>query len=62
MPQPLFRELGVQLLLNNIFDAKYEPNGSTYNSYDLQQSKVVYSNYYYPMAGFNFFVGVNVGF
>ncbi|QJB42171.1 TonB-dependent receptor [Chitinophaga oryzae] len=62
VPQPLFRELGVQLLLNNIFDAKYEPNGSTYSSYDLKQNRVVYDSYYYPMAGFNFFVGVNVGF
>ncbi|MBV7531183.1 TonB-dependent receptor [Chitinophaga sp. sic0106] len=60
IPQSLFRELGVQLLLNNIFNKMYEPNGSTYGTY--VDGKVVPDNYYYPMAGFNFFVGVNVGF
>ncbi|RBL94138.1 TonB-dependent receptor [Chitinophaga flava] len=62
VPQPLFRELGLQLMLNNIFNKKYEPNGSTYSAYDLKQNKVVYDTYYYPMAGFNCFVGVSVGF
>ncbi len=60
VPQPLFRELGVQLLLNNIFNNLYQPNGSTYGSY--VDGRVRPDNYYYPMAGFNFFVGVNIGF
>jgi iron complex outermembrane receptor protein len=62
VPQPLFRELGVQFMLNNIFDTKYEPNGSTYSSYDLKTNRVAYDNYYYPMAGINFFAGVTIGF
>ncbi|HVI45018.1 MAG TPA: TonB-dependent receptor, partial [Chitinophaga sp.] len=62
VPQPLFRELGVQLLLNNIFNTLYEPNGSAYSSYNLKTNKVAYDTYYYPMAGFNFFVGLTVGF
>ncbi|CAL1516928.1 TonB-dependent receptor [Chitinophaga sp. MM2321] len=62
VPQPLFRELSVQLLLNNIFDTKYEPNGSTYSYYDLTANRVAYDTYYYPMAGFNGFVGINIGF
>lgn len=62
VPQTLFRELGLQFMLNNIFDAKYEPNGSTYSSYDLKNNRVVYDNYYYPMAGINFFAGVTIGF
>ncbi len=60
IPQPLFRELGVQLMLNNIFNNLYQPNGSTYGMY--ANGKVVPDNYYYPMAGFNFFAGVNIGF
>ncbi len=62
VPQPLFRELGPQFMLNNIFNVKYEPNGSTYSSYDQASNRVVYDNYYYPMAGINFFAGVTIGF
>ncbi|WP_106529643.1 TonB-dependent receptor [Chitinophaga niastensis] len=62
VPQTLFRELGVQLLLNNILNAKYEPNGSTYSSFDLKTNRVAYDSYYYPMAGLNFFVGLTIGF
>lgn len=62
VPQTLFRELGIQFMLNNIFNAKYTPNGSTYSSYDLQSNRVAYDSYYYPMAGINFFAGVTVGF
>ncbi|MEI3798657.1 MULTISPECIES: TonB-dependent receptor [unclassified Chitinophaga] len=62
VPQPLFRELGLQFMLNNIFNVKYEPNGSTYSSYDQASNRVVYDNYYYPMAGINFFAGVTIGF
>ena len=62
VPQQLFRELGLQFMLNNIFNTKYEPNGSTYSSYDLKGNRVAYDSYYYPMAGINFFAGVTVGF
>jgi len=62
VPQPLFRELGLQFMLNNVFNVKYEPNGSTYSSYDLASNRVVYDSYYYPMAGINFFAGVTIGF
>ncbi|WP_160711934.1 TonB-dependent receptor [Chitinophaga solisilvae] len=62
VPQPLFRDLSLQLMLNNIFNKKYEPSGSTWSYFDTENNKVGYSNYYYPMAGFNFFVGVNIGF
>jgi len=62
VPQPLFRELGLQFMLNNIFDTKYTPNGSTYPGYDLKSGAVTYDSYYYPMAGINFFAGVTIGF
>lgn len=62
VPQKLFRELGLQFMLNNIFNKKYEPNGSTWPYFDTNSNRVVYDNYYYPMAGTNFFAGVTIGF
>ncbi|MFY0254890.1 TonB-dependent receptor [Chitinophaga sp. 30R24] len=62
VPQHLFRELGLQFMLNNIFNKKYAPNGSTYPSFDLANNRVAYDNYYYPMAGTNFFAGITIGF
>jgi iron complex outermembrane recepter protein len=44
--------------VNNVFNKKYEPNGYTFSYYvgpDLTTE-----NYYYPMAGTNFFAGVNI--
>ncbi|RFS24860.1 TonB-dependent receptor [Chitinophaga silvatica] len=61
VPQKLFRELGLQFMLNNIFNKKYEPNGSTWPYFDASQNKVIYDNYYYPMAGTNFFAGITIG-
>lgn len=44
--------------LNNLFDVKYEPNGYTY-SY-VYGAELVTENFYYPMAGRNFMIGLNV--
>jgi iron complex outermembrane receptor protein len=60
VPQKLFKELGLSFLLNNIFDAKYSPNGYTYMY--TSSGKLVNSNGYYPMAGTNFFAGINISF
>lgn len=60
IPQNLFNELGLQFMVNNVFDRKYESNGATYTW--IADGKVVSDNYYYPMAGTNFMVGVNVAF
>ncbi|MVT11552.1 TonB-dependent receptor [Chitinophaga tropicalis] len=60
VPQKLFKELGLQFMLNNIFNKKYSPNGWTYAS--VQGGKTVSDNGYYPMAGTNFFAGITVGF
>lgn len=59
VPQKLFRELGLQLMLNNIFSEKYEPNGYTY-AYILEGAPQA-DNYYFPMAGFNFMAGIRIG-
>lgn len=60
IPQPLFKELGLQFMLNNIFDKKYAPNGYTYTYIDGGALKS--GNGYYPMAGTTFFAGVTIGF
>ncbi len=60
VPQRFFRELGLQLMLNNIFDEKYEPNGYTYGY--TEGGEIKHSNAYFPMAGFNVMAGVRLGF
>jgi iron complex outermembrane receptor protein len=44
--------------LNNVFNKKYEPNGYTF-SY-IYGGALTTENFYFPMAGFNMMVGVNV--
>jgi iron complex outermembrane recepter protein len=46
--------------LNNVFNKKYEPSGYTYSYF--YDAKVVTENYYYPMAGTNWMVGLNLRF
>ena len=54
----LFNQWNITAQVNNIFNRKYEPNGYTY-SYVLGGT-VTADNYYFPMAGTNFMVGVNI--
>jgi iron complex outermembrane recepter protein len=56
----LFKELTILGQLNNLFDVKYEPNGYTF-SY-LYDNALVTENFYYPMAGRNFMIGLNIKF
>lgn len=46
------------LQVNNLFNRKYEPNGYTF-SYQYG-GQLVTENYYFPMAGINLLVGVNI--
>jgi len=55
-----FSNIGVTLALYNILDKKYEANGYTF-SYVSGGSKTT-ENYYYPQAGFNWMLGITVGF
>jgi iron complex outermembrane recepter protein len=54
----LFREIQLLGQLNNLFDVKYEPNGYTF-SY-LYGNELVTENFYYPMAGRNFMIGLSL--
>ncbi len=52
------KEMNLILQVNNIFNKKYEPNGYTYNY--ISGGMLSVNNYYFPMAGTNFMMGVNV--
>jgi iron complex outermembrane receptor protein len=54
----LARELNFVLQVNNIFDKKYESGGYTF-SY-LYNGELITENFYFPMAGSNFMVGLNI--
>ena len=54
----IFKESNLVFVVNNIFNKKYEPNGYTF-SY-LAGGAVTTENYYYPMAGINFMLALNI--
>lgn len=53
-----FAEWNIIGQVNNLFDKKYEPNGYTYNY--IYNNTLTTENGYYPMAGTNVMVGVNI--
>lgn len=54
------KNIGITLLVNNIFSEKYESNGATYP--DIENGKVVNYNYFFPQAPANFLLGLNLKF
>ncbi|HKZ65183.1 MAG TPA: TonB-dependent receptor plug domain-containing protein [Chitinophagaceae bacterium] len=54
----IFNEWNIIGQVNNVFNQKYEPNGYTY-SYVLDGA-ITADNYYFPIAGTNFMIGVNI--
>ncbi len=54
------KNIGLTLLINNIFSEKYESNGATYP--DIENGKVVNYNYFFPQAPANFLLGLNLRF
>lgn len=54
------KEININVQVNNIFNRKYEPNGYTYNY--IFGGELSVNNYYFPMAGTNFMLGVNMKF
>jgi iron complex outermembrane receptor protein len=51
-PKTVFKSVMISGLVNNVFDKKYVSNGYMWDVYP----------YYYPQAGINFLVGVNLKF
>jgi len=58
LPLRPFREVTAILALNNVLDKKYESNGYTF-SY-IYDGKFTTQNYYFPQAGFNWSLGLNL--
>ena len=54
------KNIGLTLLINNIFSEKYEANGATYP--DIEGGKVVNYNYFFPQAPANFLLSLNLKF
>jgi iron complex outermembrane receptor protein len=52
------KNIGLTLLVNNIFGEKYEANGATYP--DIEGGKVVNYNYFFPQAPANFLLSQNI--
>jgi iron complex outermembrane receptor protein len=59
-PTCCLKEISLMGQINNLWSKKYEPNGYTF-SYVAGGSTVT-GNYYFPMAGKNFMMGVSVKF
>ena len=53
------KAFNIILQLNNVLNKKYEPNGYTYS---YISGGLVTENYYFPMARFNWMLGVNLRF
>lgn len=58
IPNKLFKETILMAGVNNLFNKKYTPNGYTF-SY-VYAGSLATENYYFPMAGINFMVTLNI--
>jgi iron complex outermembrane recepter protein len=54
----LAKEIIFNFQLNNLFNRKYEANGYTYNY--IYGGQTVVENFFFPMAGINFMMGMNI--
>jgi iron complex outermembrane receptor protein len=54
------KQANLGVLVNNIFNKKYESNGYTYSS--MYQGATTTENFYYPQAGTNFLLSLNLKF
>lgn len=52
------KNIDLTLQVNNLFNKKYEPNGYTFSYY--YNNELTTENYYFPMSGTNWMIGVNV--
>jgi iron complex outermembrane receptor protein len=54
------KNLNLSLLVNNIFNEKYESNGYSFGY--IYDNNLITENYYYPQAGTNFLLSLNAKF
>ena len=54
----ILRKVDIMVQVNNVFNTFYEPNGYTF-SY-VYNNKLSTENYYFPMAGTNWMLGLNI--
>ncbi|MGZ3778050.1 MAG: TonB-dependent receptor domain-containing protein, partial [Mucilaginibacter sp.] len=54
------KNVGLGLLVNNVFSKKYQSDGATYP--DIEGGQVVNYNYFFPQAPINFLLSLNVKF
>jgi iron complex outermembrane receptor protein len=54
------KEIGLNLLVNNVFNELYESNGYTYGY--IAGGALTQENFYFPQAGTNFLIGLNFKF
>ena len=54
------RNINIGILANNILNKKYESNGYTYSS--IYPWATVTENFYFPQAGTNFLLSLNLKF
>ncbi len=54
-----FKELGINVLVNNVFNTEYSSNGYTYGYIFGDR---IQENFYYPQAGINFLAGLSLKF
>jgi iron complex outermembrane receptor protein len=54
------KNVGVTLLVNNVFSKKYESNGATYP--DVEGGNIINYNYFFPQATRNFLASINLRF
>jgi iron complex outermembrane receptor protein len=52
------REINLSVLVNNVFNRKYESSGYTFSYF--YDGSLTTENYYFPMAGTNFMVALNI--
>lgn len=60
-----FKSLELNLMINNIFNELYEPNGYTFSYFvpgETSGRELITENFYYPQAGTNFLMGVVMKF
>jgi iron complex outermembrane receptor protein len=65
MQPRFFKSFELNLLVNNIFNEMYEPNGYTFSYFvpgETSGRELVTENFYYPQAGTNFLMGVVMKF